>query len=200
MVNDTNNNIVYDNDIDKYIHEFFAGESESDIQNESMSRWNASLLYTFNHLFKHHKTHKEDHRKTVLDINDIETISNIMDYYIYLCMVYNKEISIYGLCLLCGFDNSMFMNVYSNRFPRCKDNQILEKLSNHRHESLKSLLLQGGKTQFGATVILNHDYDYNLPGSNRDVVERRQLNKTDIAEQLGIQLDSNELLTDSNDN
>ena len=114
-------------------------------------------------------------------------------------MTYNKEISIYGLCLLCGFDNGMFMNVYSNRFPRCKDNQILQKLSNHRHESLKSLLLQGGKTQFGATVILNHDYDYNLPGSNRDVVERRQLNKSDIAEQLGISLDSNELLTDTNE-
>ena len=197
---DVNDNIIYENDIDKYIHEFFAGESETDIQNESMSRWNASLLYTFNHLFKHHKTHKEDHRKTILNINDIETISNIMNYYIYLCMVYNKEISIYGLCLLCGFDNSMFMNVYSNRFSSSKENQILEKLSNHRHESLKSLLLQGGKTQFGATVILNHDYDYNLPGSNRDVVERRQLNKTDIAEQLGISLDSNELLTDNDNN
>ena len=92
------------------------------------------------------------------------------------------------------------MNVYSNRFSSSKENQILEKLSNHRHESLKSLLLQGGKTQFGATVILNHDYDYNLPGSNRDVVERRQLNKTDIAEQLGISLDSNELLTDNDNN
>jgi len=200
MVNDTNNNIVYDNDIDKYIHEFFVGESENDIQLESMSRWNASLLYTFNHLFKHHKTHKEDHRKTELNINDIETISNIMDYYIYLCMTYNKEISVYGLCLLCGFDNSMFLTVYSNRFARCKDSKILEKLSNHRHESLKSLLLQGGKTQFGATVILNHDYDYNLPGSNRDVVERRQLNKGEIASQLGITLDSNELLTDREKN
>lgn len=197
---DVNDNIIYENDIDKYIHEFFSGESETDIQNESMSRWNASLLYTFNHLFKHHKTHKEDHRKTILNINDIETISNIMNYYIYLCMVYNKEISIYGLCLLCGFDNSMFMNVYSNRFSSSKENQILEKLSNHRHESLKSLLLQGGKTQFGATVILNHDYDYNLPGSNRDVVERRQLNKGEIASQLGITLDSNELLTDNDTN
>ena len=115
-------------------------------------------------------------------------------------MYFNREISLFGYILLTGFNRSEFINIYYSDSARCKDLDFRENMREYRHESLKSLLLQGGKTQFGATVILNHDYDYNLPGSNRDVVERRQLNKGEIASQLGITLDSNELLTDREKN
>ena len=191
---------VYKNSIEECIYIFFDGLTDDEIRQVSMSQWNSCLINIYNTLFKHQKESKTDNKRTILDIYNKDLVMYLFDIYSYYCMYFNREISLFGYILLTGFSRSDFINIYYSDSARCKDLDFRENMREYRHESLKSLLLQGGKTQFGATVILNHDYDYNLPGSNRDVVERRQLNKSDIAEQLGIQLESNELLTDSNDN
>ncbi len=195
MVSDMNDNTsIYKNDIDMYIHMFFEGKTEDDIKNESQSRWLACMMFIYNSLFKHDKKYKHD-SKSIIDIHDIDTIETLLYQFYYYSLVYNKEISLFAFSIMTGLDREQLIDVYGNRL-RHGANNIIKMTNEFRHESLKSLLLQGGKTQFGATVILNHDYDYNLPGSNRDVVERRQLNKSEIAGQLGITLDSNELLPD----
>lgn len=198
---DINNDItVYKNRIEECIYMFFDGLTDNEIRNTSMSVWNCCLINIYNTLFKHQKEHKEDKKRTNIDIYNISLVSELFDIYNYYSMYFCKEVSLYGFMLFTGFNRRDFIDIYYTRLASHKNNDLRENLNEARHESLKSLLLQGGKTQFGATVILNHDYDYNLPGSNRDVVERRQLNKGEIASQLGITLDSNELLTDSNDN
>lgn len=187
---------VYNNLIEECIYNFFDGLTDDEIRNVSMSQWNSCLINIYNTLFKHQKESLTDNKRTILDIYNKDLVMYLFDIYSYYCMYFNREISLFGYLLFTGYNRTDFINIYYNGLASRKDFDFRENMREYRHESLKSLLLQGGKTQFGATVILNHDYDYNLPGSNRDVVERRQLNKIDIAEQLGIQLDSNELLTD----
>jgi len=198
MTDINDNTDIYKNDIDMYIHMFFEGKTDDDIKNESQSRWLACMMFIYNSLFKHDKKYKHD-SKSIIDIHDIDTIETLLYQYYYICLLYNKEISLFAFSIMTGLDREQLIDVYGNKL-RHRESDIIKTTNEFRHESLKSLLLQGGKTQFGATVILNHDYDYNLPGSNRDVVERRQLNKGEIASQLGITLDSNELLTDREKN
>lgn len=192
------NTIIYNSDIDRCIHIFFENESEEDIRNETQSRWLACMMYIYNSLYKTKKRYKNDTSKSKIDINDLDTIEKLLFEYYYICLLYNKEISLFSFSVMTGLPRTELIDKYGNR-ATLHTLDIIKTTNEYRHESLKSLLLQGGKTQFGATVILNHDYDYNLPGSNRDVVERRKLNKSDIAEQLGISLENAPMLKD-NDN
>lgn len=171
-----NDNIeIYENDIDLYLHQFCNEQNIEDIKKESQSVWNACLIYIYRHTFKIDNSFLK-----VKDNNnnayDIEKVNLICDYYIYICSIYDKEISIIGFTRLTGisediiytWNNSTNSSTYRNGKDRgkttSKGNEIHKKLNKAHEESLANMLISGKRNPVGILGALNHHYSWNMPG------------------------------------
>lgn len=103
---------VFENDIDLYLKLFCEEQNIDDIKAESQSVWNAALMYVKRHVFSTSdilKTHNNIiNNNSIMDSTynayNYDLVNSICDYYIYICCVYDKEISITGFSYLTGID------------------------------------------------------------------------------------------------
>lgn len=98
---------VYENDIDLYLHEY---EKLKKIKcyDINQMRWNAVLIYIYNHVFKPINPPKNIRHRcdSNIDYNNADLISEVCNYYISMCYEYGKEISIAGFSKLTGITES----------------------------------------------------------------------------------------------
>lgn len=188
MDNIDNNNInnvdIYENDIDLYLHEFMEVNNIPDLRAASQSVWNACLIYICRYVFKgtdklkSKRLNAQEGFTGLSNFNayNYETISRLCDYYIYLCTLYDKEISIIGFSNLTGINQDTFHDwgngsVKSSTTSR----EIYKKLNRFREESLSNKLATGNKNPVGILAILNRHYQWNLPGVSREQGTQRAL-------------------------
>ena len=175
-VTDTANTIdVYENDIDIYLHEFIQTQYIEDMRKESQSVWNACLMYIQRHVFTDRdnlrlKTNIQNENSNILsnyNSYDYELINNILDYYIYLCNLYNKECSINGFSKLLNININTIMewgNNYNNSNKLSSlSMEIYKKLHTERQESLSNKLADGKQNPVGVIAILNRHYGWASP-------------------------------------
>ena len=154
---------IYENEIELYLHEFIKKYDIQDMTKESQNRWNAALAYIYNNTFK---------KDNSILKNDMYNEYNnnicmcICDYYINMCNLYTKEISIIGYSKLTGITNELISGVWSNKNNKCFE--IYKKLITGREESLSNML-SSNKSVVGVLGILNHHYAWN----NAQTVEVR---------------------------
>lgn len=199
---------VYENDMELYLSQFCKDQKIDDIRQESQSVWNAALMYIKRHAFNDSDCLKSKEMHNIdgfmggysnYNAYDYKLINRICDYYIYMCMMYDKEVSAIGFSLLTGIDRytiATWRDEGTKSSPLSSD--IGKKISDFREESLSAKLATAKRNPVGILAILNRHYGWNLPGVSREQQNRKQALTASELPQLGCANGQNtSMLTDS---
>lgn len=199
---------VYENDMELYLSQFCKDQKIEDIRQESQSVWNAALMYIKRHAFNEPDCLKSKEMHNIdgflgghsnYNAYDYKLINCICDYYIYMCMMYDKEVSAIGFSLLTGIDRytiATWRDEGTKSSPLSSD--IGKKISDFREESLSAKLATAKRNPVGILAILNRHYGWNLPGVSREQQNHKQaLTASDLPKLGGINGQNTSMLTDS---
>lgn len=181
---------VFENDIDLYLHMFQEDQKIEDMRTVPQSVWNGCLKYICRNVFKPHPEVLKQHSNYNISNNNIPTncnmynytiVSDIADYYIYLCQIYNKEISIIGFSNLTGIDNET-INVWGNDSNKLSSLSfgIYKKLCTMREESLSNKLADGKQNPVGVIAMLNRHYGWASPYTSDSNKQRQSLSAAEL--------------------
>lgn len=184
---------IYANKIDLYLHEFysqFADEkTEEDpekleqlITDSTQNRYNAALMYIRQHVFTDKRSLKTVPymvtKGTTIKTNnneyDYDLLNDISDYYIYICSVYDKNVSLYGFSCLTGIDYNIALRWNNSEQYKVssKGISVYQKLYAAEEQCLKGMLT-GKRNPVGILGILNHTFNWSMPGVSREQVSKR---------------------------
>lgn len=182
---------VFENDIALYLKMFCEEQGIEDMRQASQSVWNAALMYIKRHVFNDSYVLKS---KSINNINnntaimpsnynayDYDIVNSVCDYYIYLCMMYDKEVSAIGFSLLTGIDRYTIATWRDEGTKlSTKSSDIGKKIYDFREESLSSKLATANKNPVGILAILNRHYAWNLPGVSKEQTSKRVLSAAEL--------------------
>ena len=163
---------VFENDIDLYLHQFCEEQNIEDLRAVPQSVWNGALRYIYRHVFKGNREALKEHSNiyttstitpTNCNMYNYILVNEILDYYIYLCQIYNKEISIMGFSNLTGIDTDTINEWGNNSRLSTTSSVIYKKLSQMREESLSNKLADGKQNPVGVIAMLNRHYGWASP-------------------------------------
>lgn len=196
---------VFENDIQMYLTMFCEEQGIDDLKKESQSVWNAALMYIKRHVFSDSSTLKLStplegyvNNNYTADNNiyklnssncnayDIDKLNGICDYYIYICMMYDKEVSIIGFSNLTGVSDTVIYEwgADESRKLSTAGSVIYKKLRDYREESLSNKLVTGKQNPVGVLGVLNRHYAWNMPGVRQEQNKQRVLAMDELP-QLG---------------
>ena len=184
---------VFENDIQMYLTMFCEENGIEDMTKEPQSRWNACLTYIQRHVFNNKDLLKQSNNiynsNSIMDSNynmyNYDLLYNILEYYIYLCNMYNKEISSMGYSKLIGISNeiiSMWGN--DNNKLSSKSFEIYKRLNQEREESLSNKLADGKQNPVGVIAILNRQYGWASPYTSDSNKQRKSISAEEIRQLL----------------
>ena len=185
---------VFENDIALYLSMFCEENGIEDMTKEPQSRWNACLTYIQRHVFNNKDLLKQSNNiynsNSIMDSNynmyNYDLLYNILEYYIYLCNMYNKEISSMGYSKLIGISNeiiSMWGN--DNNKLSSKGFEIYKKLNQEREESLSNKLADGKQNPVGVIAILNRQYGWASPYTSDSNRQKTALTAAELPKLAG---------------
>ena len=168
---------VFENDIDLFLKQFCVDQGIEDLRAVPQSVWNGALMYVNRHVFKPNPQALESNNKYNTDIYnnttnittnynmyDYELVNKVLDYYIYLCQINNKEVSVIGFENLTGITQETIYTWGHNEnklSSSCSD--IHKKLVKMREESLSNKLADGKQNPVGVIAMLNRHYGWASP-------------------------------------
>lgn len=184
---------VFENDISLYLSMFCEEQGIEDIRIASQSVWNAALMYIKRHVFSNssilklstplegyvnnnYATNNNIYKLNNSNCNayDIDKLNGICDYYIYICMMYDKEVSVIGFSNLTGISQDCIYSwAAEERKLSTAGNEIYKKLNQYREESLSNKLVTGRQNPVGVLGVLNRHYAWNMPGVREDKNSKR---------------------------
>ena len=180
---------VFENDIDLYLKLFCEEQNIEDLKTESQSVWNAALMYVKRHVFSTPDILKSNsnivNNNSIMDSNynqyNYDLVDNVCDYYIYLCMRYDKEVSAIGFSLLTGIDRYTIATWRDGQNKlSTKSLDIGKKIYDYREESLSNKLVTGKQNPVGVLGVLNRHYAWNLPGVSKERTSERALTASEL--------------------
>lgn len=206
VVTDAGNTIeIFENDIDKYLNLFCDEQNIDDLRLVPQSVWNACLMYIQKHVFANRdllKAEPVSYSNGLMDSNynmyNYNLLYNILEYYIYLCSVYSKEVSSMGYSKLIGISNEI-ISMWGNNSNKLSSRsfEIYKKLHEEREESLSNKLADGNKNPVGILAILNRHYQWNLPGVSKESAKTGALSAAELPKLGGKMSVSGGLLADN---
>lgn len=172
-VENTENKIeIFENDIDLYLHQFQEEQGIEDLRTVPQSVWNACLMYIQKRVFSNRDLLKQSNNiynpDSIMDSNynmyNYDIVNNILDYYIYICNLYNKEVSIIGFSKLTGIDDET-INLWGNDSSKLSSKSfgIYKKICQMREESLSNKLVDGKQNPVGTIAVLNRQFGWASP-------------------------------------
>lgn len=195
---------LYENDIDLYLHQFQEEQGIEDLRTVPQSVWNAALIYIQRHAFSNRDLLKQSNNiyntNSIMDstynMYDYDIIYNILEYYVYLCNQYNKEVSIMGFSKLTKIDTDT-INSWGNNENKLssKSSVIYKKLTQEREESLANKLADGKQNPVGVIAMLNRHYGWASPYTSDSNRQKQSLTAAELP-QLG---QNNPVLIDKKD-
>ena len=180
---------VFENDMALYLKMFCEDQGIQDMKKESQSVWNAALMYIKRHVFNDNSVLKANNNiinnNSIMDSNynayNYDIVDSICDYYIYLCMLYDKEVSAIGFSILTGIDRYTIATWRdSGTKLSTKSSDIGKKISDFREESLSNKLATANKNPVGVLAILNRHYQWNMPGVSREQAGKKPLSASEL--------------------
>lgn len=196
---------VFENDIDMYLNLFKEEQEIEDLRAVPQSVWNACLMYIQRHVFNNKDLLKQNsniyNSNSIMDSNynmyNYDLVNDILDYYIYMCNLYNKEVSIIGFSKLTNIDDET-INLWGNDNNKLstKSFGIYKKICQMREESLSNKLVDGKQNPVGTIAVLNRQFGWASPytsDANRNkasltaaelpkLSDNKQENSTDIVD------------------
>ena len=180
---------IFENDIDLYLHLFQEEHDVPDLRAASQSVWNACLMYICRRVFK--GTDKLKQKQLVRNDSftgatnynayNYELVNQVCDYYIALCLLYDKEVSLIGFGNLTGIGMETLQSWGDGVIKSSATSQaIYKKIISFREESLSNKLATGNKNPVGILAILNRHYAWNLPGVSRENNNNAKLTAADL--------------------
>lgn len=186
---------VFENDIDMYLQIFCENQKPpiEDLTKASQSVWNAALMYVHRHVFKNREYFRSKEKindicitSSTFNLYNYNLVNDICDYYIYLCMTYEKEISILGFSNLTGIpDSTIYDWGYNQRELSRTGSEIYKKLQKYNEESLENKLASGKVHPVGVIAILNRRHGWASPYTADSNRQRSQALTADQLPQLG---------------
>ena len=167
------NDIEYiKNRIDSAIDCFCDDYNIQDLKNETQNVFNGCLRYIYDNVFKPNKRNKlNDKVNSLLDYNNIELLIDVLNYYIYLCDIYSKAISVSSFCTMVGIDKTVIYDWYKGSVRNLNPlySHVFKILDDERERSLSDLLISGKRQPIGLLAVLNHEKNWNLPGASKEI-------------------------------
>lgn len=193
---------VFEDDIQLYLTAFCEEQGIEDMRQASQSVWNAALMYIKRHVFNDKSILKmsaplEGYSNNNIYLNnsncnsyDISKVDNICNYYIYICYMHEKEISIMGFSKLTGI-NQDTIHDWGNEVNKLSTTgcEIYKKLTAEREESLGAKLVSL-RHPTAIAILLNKHFGYNLPGVSKEQTSKRALSASELPK-LGAELSDN---------
>ena len=180
---------VFENDIQLYLTMFCEENGIEDMTKEPQSRWNACLTYIQRHVFNNKDLLKQSNNiynsNSIMDSNynmyNYDLLYDILEYYVYICNMYNKEISIMGFSKLTKIDTDT-INSWGNNENKLssKSSVIYKKLSQEREESLSNKLADGKQNPVGVIAILNRQYGWASPYTSDSNRQKKALTDAEL--------------------
>ena len=205
---------VFENDIDLYLQQFKEEQNIEDLRTVPQSVWNGALMYVNRHLFKnnnHLLKNKDNIYNTNIANNNIPMYTNynmynyniinqLLDYYIYICSINNKEISIMGFSKLTGIDTDT-INTWGNNENKLSSScsVIYKKLCQMREESLSNKLADGRQNPVGVIAMLNRHYGWASPYTSDSNKNRQSIGADGLRELATIKQDNFVQIEQKND-
>ena len=189
---------VFENDIQLYLSMFCEENGIEDMKKESQSVWNAALMYIKRHVFNNNSVLKSstplsgyinnNYNNQYSNLNNsncnsynIDIVNSICDYYIYLCMMYDKEVSVIGFCNLTGISQDCIYAWANNaRELSTSGNEVYKKLNQFREESLSNKLVTGNKNPVGVIAVLNRQYGWASPCTSDSNRQKQALTASEL--------------------
>lgn len=128
--------------------------------------------------------------KTTSNTYDFNLVNDICNYYIYKCILNNKEVSILGFSILTSINDSVIYewgNNYANRLKReasNKGSEIYKTLRKYNEETIASKL-DNVRNPVGLIAKLNHYHGWNNYGERQEVSRLTNRTAEQIAESYG---------------
>lgn len=186
---------IFENDIDMYLQIFCENQKPpiEDLTKASQSVWNAALMYVHRHVFKNREYFRSKEKindicitSSTFNLYNYNLVNDICDYYIYLCMTYEKEISILGFSNLTGIpDSTIYDWGYNQRELSRTGSEICKKLQKYNEESLENKLASGKANPVGVIAILNRRHGWASPYTADSNRQRTQALTADQLPKLG---------------
>lgn len=188
---------IFENEIDMYLQIFCENQKPpiEDLTKASQSVWNAALMYVHRHIFKNREYFRnteniQANNKAPISnyyIYNYNLVNDVCDYYIYLCMKYEKEISILGFSNLTGIpDSTVYDWGYNPQRQLSRvGSEICKKLQKYNEESLENKLASGKANPVGVIAILNRRHGWASPYTADSNRQRSQALTADQLPQLG---------------
>lgn len=190
---------VFENDIDLYLHQFQEEQGIEDLRTVPQSVWNGALMYINRHVFRNKEVLKSNDIYNINN-NDIPTnfnsynydlVNKVLDYYIYLCQVNNKEVSIIGFSNLTNIDTDTINEWGNDRVKLSSMTTVIyKKLHKMREESLSNKLADGKQNPVGVIAMLNRHYGWASPYTADSNRQRGSLTAAELPK-LGAKLSDN---------
>lgn len=188
---------VFENDIALYLKMFCEEQGIEDMRQASQSVWNAALMYIKRHVFNVPGILKmskplegyinNNYNNQYSNINlsncnayDIDKVNNICDYYIYICNMYDKGVTIAGFSKLTGISETVIYEWgREERELSTSGSLIYKKLSTEYENSLESKLWSN-KNPVAHMAIANKRFGWNLPGVSKEQTSKRALSAAEL--------------------
>lgn len=191
---------VFENDIQLYLTMFCEENGIEDMKKESQSVWNSALMYIKRHVFSTSNILKS-HNNIINNNNSIdsnynaynyELVNSVCDYYIYLCMLNDKEVSAIGFSLLTGIDRYTLATWRDEGTKLSATSSVIgKKISDFREESLSNKLATGKQNPVGVIAILNRQYGWASPYTADSNRQKRALTDAELPKLNGANLSDN---------
>ena len=188
---------LFENDIAVYLSMFCEENGIEDMKKESQSVWNAALMYIKRHVFNNNSVLKSstplsgynnnNYNNQYSNLNNsncnrynIDTVNSICDYYIYMCYVYNKSISIQSFSRLTGINQDTIFDWGKNINKLSSSGCEIYKKLNIERESAWVAKLESMNHPTAIAILLNKQYGYNLPGVSREQANKHALTAAEL--------------------
>lgn len=194
---------VFENKIDEFLHHFMVEQCIEDMKTVPQSVWNGALMFINRHVFKPNPQalkSKDNYNTAIYNNNinittnynmyDYELVNKVLDYYIYLCQVNNKEISVIGFENLTGItQETIYTWGENNNKLGTSCSEIHKKLVKMREESLSNKLADGKQNPVGVIAMLNRHYGWASPytadaNRNKQALNANQLPRLESNPQI----------------
>lgn len=189
---------VFENDIAMHLQLFCEEQSIDDMRKAPQSVWNAAMMFIRRNVFSDRRKLKvsgrldgyvnNNYNNNYSNINqsncnayNIAVVDSICDYYIYLCNVNDKGVTISGFSKLTGISEETIYDWgrEDSRELSVSASEIYKKLSAEYEQSLEARLWSN-KNPVAHMAIANRRFGWNLPGVSREKTEKRALSSSEL--------------------